>query len=199
MSLSTLSFAKLNGTNYSSWVGDMKSFLHLSGVWRNVSGDSKHPEPSSPPASDHPAKLEAWLEKHEKVAGIIYAMVEHDQKVHFSGIDDDPVKMWAKLAEVHMQKKPGTRFNAYDDLFSIRKQEDESLQTLINRVDQALRTIKDLRPADFTLDKLDAELASMALIRALPEEYNTFVSSLLLQDKLEKDAITQAFVTEDMQ
>ena len=30
-----------------------------------------------------------------------------------------------------MQKQPGTRFNAYDDLFSIRKREEEDLQSLI--------------------------------------------------------------------
>ena len=47
------------------------------------------------------------------------------------------------------------RFNAYDDLFSIRKQEDETLQTLMNRVDTSIRRIQDLRPADFDLAKLD--------------------------------------------
>jgi hypothetical protein len=117
-------------------------------------------------------------------------MVEDHQKSHFNGIDNDPIKMWNALETVHMQKKPGTRFNAYDNLFSIRKQEEKSLQTLVNRVDEAMCIIKDLHPADFTLAQLDAELASMALIRALPEDYNTFVSSLLLQDKLEKATIT---------
>ena len=45
-----------------------------------------------------------------------------------------PDKMWAKLKEVHLQKKPGARFNAYDGLFAIRKQENESLTTLMARV-----------------------------------------------------------------
>ncbi|KAG2011535.1 hypothetical protein CC2G_011640 [Coprinopsis cinerea AmutBmut pab1-1] len=40
--------------------------------------------------------------------------------------------MWTLLRDAHMQQKPGTRFNAYDDLFSIRKREDESLQALMN-------------------------------------------------------------------
>ena len=39
----------------------------------------------------------------------------------------------------------------------------------------------------------------MILIRALPaEEYSSFTSSLLLKDKLDKAAIHQAFVTEDI-
>jgi hypothetical protein len=52
------------------------------------------------------------------------------------------------------------RFNAYDELFSIRKLEEESLQSLINRVETAKRSIKELRPSTFTLDMLDDELAS---------------------------------------
>ncbi len=74
-----------------------------------------------------------------------------------------------------MQKRPGTHFNTYDDLFSIRKREDEDLQSLINRVDNAIHRICDLRSAAFTLDKLDNKLASMTLIQALPDDCNAFV------------------------
>ena len=59
-------------------------------------------------------------------------MVDNTQSVHFRGIKDDPLKMWGALREVHMQKRPGTRFNAYDNLFSIQKCEEEDLQSLIN-------------------------------------------------------------------
>jgi hypothetical protein len=56
-----------------------------------------------------------------------------------------------------------------------------------------------LCPADFDLAKLDDELASMAMIRALPDEFSNFASSLLLMDKLDKGAIQQAFVSEESQ
>ncbi|KAJ2923863.1 hypothetical protein H1R20_g13232, partial [Candolleomyces eurysporus] len=46
---------------------------------------------------------------------------------------------------------------------------------------------------------MDKELASMVLIRALPEEYNTFVSLLLLLDKLDKKRVQEAFITEEIQ
>ena len=39
----------------------------------------------------------------------------------------------------------------------------------------------------------------MVLIRALPEDYSHFVSSLLLMDKLDKDTVQQAFLTEEIQ
>ena len=98
-----------------------------------------------------------------------------------------------------MQKQPGTRFNAYDDLFSIRKRDEEDLQSLINRVDDAVHRIRNLWSVGFTLDKLDDELASMTLIRALPENYNLFVSSLLLKDDLDKITVQNVFVREDNQ
>ena len=194
MSSTQPNFTKLNGTNYATWSGEMQAWLQSQGVWRIVSGSKTKPDPSEAEA------LEEWLDKADKASGHLYLMVEPDQRIHFKGITSDPVKMWKALQDVHLQKKPGNRFNAYDDLFSIRKKEDETLQNLMNRVNDAMERIKDLRPASgFDLDKLDEELASMALIRALPQEYNTFASSLLLLDKLDKDSIFSAFITEDLQ
>src|SRR2546422_4624991 len=99
-------------------------------------------------------------------------MVEQDQRVHFGTTRDDPVVMRKALKDIHLQKRPGTRFNAYDELFSIRKAEDESLQSLINRVEDCSKRIKDLCPDSFDLKALDDELASMCLIRALPDKYS---------------------------
>jgi hypothetical protein len=148
------------------------------------------------PAKDREeAALYVWYLKSDKAVGYIYLAVEENQKIHFANISDDPVKMWAAPAAVHLQKHPGAWFDAYDNLFLIRKQEDETLQSLMNRVDTAINRIQDLRPKDFTLSNLDDELASMTLIRALPDEFSGLALSLLLVDKLEKSTIQQAFVT----
>ena len=72
------------------------------------------------------------------------------------------------------------RFIAYDEFFSIQKAQDESLQTLISRVDQALHKIRSSRLATLTLEQFEEELACIALIRALPEEFSSFRSALLL-------------------
>ena len=117
-------------------------------------------------------------------------MVEDDQRIYLEGIEDDPVVMWNKLAEVPLHQAPGNRWNAYDDLLSIRKQDGETLEALMNRVEKAMKLCKDLRPVNFTLDDLDKELASMSMIRALPrEEYGSFISSLLLVKDLDKSVI----------
>jgi hypothetical protein len=73
--------------------------------------------------------------------------VEENQKIHFVMILDDPVKMWAALAAVHLQKRSGACFNAYDNLFLIRKQEDETLQLFMNRVDTAINHIHSTLPS----------------------------------------------------
>ncbi|KII82896.1 hypothetical protein PLICRDRAFT_78957, partial [Plicaturopsis crispa FD-325 SS-3] len=102
-----------------------------------------------------------------------------------------------KLLEVHMDKRPGTCFNAYDNLFSIQKRNNDSLPALVARVQAAMRDVINLRPASFTLATLDDELRAMAMIRALPSEFDAFTSSLMLHDKLDVASITQAFLTEE--
>lgn len=177
----------------------MEAWYRAQALWRIVSGASKSPTLSIPLKDGEEDNLEAWQVKADKAAGIMWLMVEPAQRVHFREIKDDAVKMWGVLESVHMQKQTGTRFNAYDDLFSIRKHDEEDLQSLINRVDDAVHRIRDLRSTGFTLDKLDDELAFMTLIRALPDDYNAVVSSLLLKDDLDKAAVQNVFVCEDNQ
>ena len=87
---------------------------------------------------------DAWDQKSDKAAGWIWLSLEEDVRTLVRGCKDDPQVMWTTLEETYHQKKAGNRFNAYDTLFSIRKQDDESLQTLINRVDDALTLIRFL-------------------------------------------------------
>ena len=57
---------------------------------------------------------------------------------------------------------------------------------------------KNCMDAEFTLDKMDNELVCMTLLRALPDEYSSFASSLQMLDKLEKAKIQEAFVAEEL-
>lgn len=122
---------------------------------------------------------------------------DSSQFIHIEGIEDDPAKMWKKLEDIHVHKQAGSHFNAYDHLFGIRKEESESLSTLTARVAQAMQQCKNLCPPDFKLETLDNELELMALIRALPEEYNHFTSSLLLLKDLDKAQVHAALRVEE--
>ena len=90
--------------------------------------------------------VQVFDDKKEKAAGELYLLVSDEQKVHFTGISDNPSEMWKKLESIHLQNRPGARFNAYDVLFSIRKAPDESLTALMTRVDSAMDQIQNLCP-----------------------------------------------------
>ncbi|EGO04574.1 hypothetical protein SERLA73DRAFT_68261 [Serpula lacrymans var. lacrymans S7.3] len=171
MSDSDPRFNPLSGTNYPQWSGEMQC-----------------------PVTDAEAQ-EKWELRAEKAAGALYLNVTKEQCIHLDGIIDDPVKIWEKLATVHMS---GTRFNAYDNLFSIRKKGDESLQSLMTRIDEGMHQIQNLCPTGFTLAKLDNELTCMAIIRVLPDEYAHFTSSLLLLGSLDKTQLRYAFLAEEI-
>jgi len=113
------------------------------------------------------------------------------------------VRMWSTLESLHLQQCPGARFNAWDDFFLIRKKQDESLTSLIARIEDSMSKIQQLRPKDasnpYTMKDLDNELICMAMVRSLGDEYSHFVSSLLLFQSLEKDRLKEAFLVEELQ
>ncbi|KAJ8489432.1 hypothetical protein ONZ45_g13597 [Pleurotus djamor] len=193
MSDSAIKITKLNNSNYREWEGEMKAFLMSKGLWRLVSGQE------AKSAESDKDKLEKWELRAEKAYGDMFLAMEPDQRVHIREVQSsDPVAVWAALEKVHLSKKAGARFNAYDDLFNIRKEEGESLMVLGTRIEQAMANIQNLRPKDFSVEKLDGELQCMALIRALTDEYKHLSSALLLVEELDKDTILQAFRSEEL-
>src|SRR5882672_8428944 len=180
----------LNESNYPTWSEDMQATLRGKGLWRLVSEQEKcHGSDTN--------KQEEWDDKADKACGVLTLGVEQPQRIHFQPVKDNPIKIWKALESAHVHKRPGTRFNAYDDFFSIRKEENESLQALTARIDESMRKMQNLRPNNFDLKKLDEELTCMAMIRALPEDYANFTSSVLLLGSLDKTTLQDAFHAEE--
>ena len=142
---------KLGDTNYSDWVGEMHAILMTKEVWGLVKGED------TKPSDAEKEELKKWKTDQNIAAGQIFIALEPSQRVHVKGIEEDPVKMWASLESVHLQKCPSTRFNAMDALFSIRLQENKSLTSLITRIDGAMHRIQSLHPGTFTLADSDGE------------------------------------------
>src|SRR6202000_697802 len=88
---------------------------------------------------------------------------------------------------------PATRFNAYNTLLSIQKDEKESLPSLTARVEKAMQEIKGTRPDAFTISDLDGDLMCLALTRPLPPQYSSFVSSLILLPQFDFPTLKEAF------
>ncbi|KAA1477901.1 hypothetical protein DENSPDRAFT_845076, partial [Dentipellis sp. KUC8613] len=172
----------------------MAAYLRTRRLWLIVNGTSKKPSPKP----DNSAAVEDWEERASQAAGLIFLYLEPSQRIHVQTLQDNPVLMWTTLASVHVQKRPGTRFNAYDDFFSIRLGDGESLQSLMNRINEGMRSIQALHPETYVLKDLDNELVCMAMVRSLPPEYSTFTSSLLLLDKLDRTSLQDAFRNEEI-
>jgi len=168
----------------------MKSALQAMGVWRVVTGEKAQPGPGP--------DLEKYYEMWDRAAGTLKLKVENGQETHYEGFEDNPQKIWTLLEAAHVSKKPAMRFNAYADLFSIRKREDESLSAVMIRIDQAMQQIRNLRPPVFSITDLDDELQSMAMITSLPSEYDAFRSSIMLLDQIDKKTLQEAFRNEEI-
>ncbi|KAL7278649.1 hypothetical protein ACG7TL_007650 [Trametes sanguinea] len=194
MAPSPASFPKLSNRNYQQWRLDMEARLRTLGAMRIVQGTESRPHFTEPLDSGERRELRDYDSRVDAAAGEIWNCVEREQQTHLEAIRDDPGAMWTKLESVHMQKRPGTRFNTYNALLSLSKADDESLSTLLTRASQLKSDMKALRPADFDLSKLDDELVLMALIRALPAEYNTLRQTLLLDDSLTLEKLQDTFV-----
>ena len=84
-------------------------------------------------------------------------------------------------------------------LFNIGKEPDETLQSLIAQVTTAMQLCQNLHSSDgsYTLSKKDKELMIMMLIQALPAEFDSFTSALLLQNAIDKAKVIETFVTEE--
>ena len=163
MAPSPATFPKLTNRNYQQWRLDMEARLRTLGAMRIVQGTESRPSFTPPLDSGERRELRDYDARVDSAAGEIWNCVEREQQTHLEAIRDDPEAMWRKLESVHMQKRPGTRFNTYNALLSLSKSEDESLSTLSTRASQ-LKSDMALRPPSFDISKLDDELVLMALI-----------------------------------
>jgi len=134
---SLIKIQPLNKTNYQTWSVEMQAVLREKGLWRIVSEqEKKHPSDAD--------KQEEWNDKADKACSLLTLGVEQSQRIIFQNVSNDPIKIWTALEVAHIQRCPGTRFNAYDDFFSIRKNESESLQTLMARIDNVMSKMQNL-------------------------------------------------------
>src|ERR1700748_1067091 len=132
-------FEKLGPNNYAQWCGEMKAWLKVNQLWRLVSGKLQCP-PSLPAAMSNAAIdaiIEDWELKSDMASGWLYLMVEPEQRVHLQDITDDAVAIWNKLESVHMAECAGAHLNAYDIQTTIRKKDNNNLQSLTNQIDDS--------------------------------------------------------------
>ena len=181
----------------------MKNFLIMSQLWMIVSGtETCPPQPGTQPSDisskeflewkrDRKEYME-WMNKSYKAAGILISSMSPEIRVYTRDDGEDPIKIWDTLKKTFIKPLSAPRFQAYQDLFSIKKEPSETLDGVINRVDEQVRVIKSLTPDVFTLDNLYDDLASMTIINSLPHDFSTVVNTLAVMDKFSKTEVIQS-------
>jgi hypothetical protein len=142
-------------------------------------------------------KLEKWEIKAEKATGALKTAISPDVRVLIRDGEDDPNFIWETLQKSFIQQRTVPCFNAYHALLSVQNLESESLEGLINRVNEQIRVIKSLSHSSFTLDNLYDELAVMAIIRVLPHSFDDIVRSISVLDKSDKQSVIQSLQNMD--
>lgn len=181
------SIPKLNSTNYSLWSTEVEALLMTKGSFSIVCGEGPMPSESEPD------DLKDWKKRSNAVAGTILLSLEEAQRVHIIDIRCDPVLMWKKLRDVHLQKNPVQCFNAYQALLNIQKSDDKTLPELIVCVQDAINKVKQLRSEKTSVEDIDSDLSVIALVKALSEQYSAFRSALMLLPKLDMASVSTAF------
>ena len=103
-------------------------------------------------------------------AGLIYSHVDPSIQPLIRDSLGNASSMWSTLESQYSKDNAASRFLAYDEFLSISKQQDESLTSLVARVEDTLQKLRSSRSETLTIDDFEAQLAAMVLICALPEE-----------------------------
>ena len=146
------------------------------------------------------AEINKWGIANMQACGLIYNSVSPSIQPFVQELMDSAKGMWDALAAKFEQQNSTARFITVNNLLSVQKQPDELLSSLIGRVDSYLQALRASHPKEFTLEGLEAELAAMALMRALPDEFSNFKSSFLLVNSdggVKYDKVKQAFLQEE--
>lgn len=185
---------ELKSDNYPLWSRKVNAYLRQHLLFNLV--HDLEPRPVS-----NASNQREWDNKQMKAAGVIEQSLDESNASHCEGLFGDAVAMWNKLEQIHNAKTPGTRFNAMHTLFSIRKEDSETLESLMTRTKAAMQRVKTLRPTTagaYTLEMLDNELVIATLLAALPDSFNHVTSSLYIQSDLSLEMVERSFRSEDV-
>ena len=135
----------------------MAARLRAKKLWSYVDGSFKNPGASSD-------QYHTWKLAYDAAAGELFGCLEKTQWAYVSGLEDAPDKMWDALEVANFHKKAGTRFNAYDELFGLRKKEEETLMEFGAGAQGATANVVVLWPAGFDIVMVDQEMTVMAML-----------------------------------
>lgn len=178
-------FELLNGSNYFSWLADLKVQLLEFDCLPFLEGSEKEPD-----KSDSKAWKDYRLRKG-KALSLIYYSVDPTLRSLISECEEAK-EAFKILKEFSNPKSRATIIGLLDEFFQISYEEEEPIALFINRIKLAVKKLKD---AGHELDNL---FQAYQVIRALPSDYNSIVQQIyrysdtdFVISKIESDLILE--------
>lgn len=196
--------------NYDTWYDNFKAYAGTKDLWRQCKGEEAYPSPVdvAKKTRDERMDIEAYETRKSKASGEIWLAVSDTMKDDLRVVEGDPKKMMEVLDTNYNKKAPGIRFKAYNDFLNISLRPASSeilpkevLPNLVSDVRSALSAIRRQRPTGFTIEKLEAELATMVALRALQRsndsDHRNLANNFLQKENLDfshiEDTIQRLF------
>ncbi|KAJ7017552.1 hypothetical protein C8F04DRAFT_915772, partial [Mycena alexandri] len=185
----------LHRDDFAKWYEDFEAYCGTKGLWRMCTGAELYPTPVDANAltRDERNDIEAHETRKMKASGEIWLGVEESLRDDgLREVKGEPAEILAVLEAKHNQKAPGIRFKAYNDFLNITLRNDVEpslmLTTLVHDITTSLSFIRRQRPEEYTLDKLEGELATMVALRALRNsddaDHRSFATQFLMKEDL---------------
>lgn len=117
----------------------VESILKECFLWLSQLSTYRHTVQCS--TSKEPEAMKKWDDKALRAASELYLSLSDDQKTHVEDLIGNPVKIWAKLESLHVQKEARHAIRCLGEFFAIHMAENEPLSSLMTRIDVAMQKI----------------------------------------------------------
>ena len=159
-------FDKLNDSgNYDMWAYRMEMLLEKMDLWEMIDGSAQ-----APAAAPGSTAMRKWEKRKRLTKAEIVLKVEDSQLIHTKM--DDPALIWTKLQTVHKSRGFATRMTLRRRFHAMAKQEEQTMQSYINQVQELAGKLTDLG------SEISDEEAILVLTQGLPDTYDSLIVSL---------------------
>lgn len=188
---------QLDGTNYKKWKFHITAVMRGKGLETVVNGKSQQPEDSA-----DAKEKEAWLQRDGKATAILFASINDEQKNHVLSCTTAK-EIMDKIDTIHQKKSDVRIMTLYEDYFSIRMKEDESVAAYVSKVTTLAAEIEDQG------EKLSDNIKMCRIVRGLTGKFKNFrtvwynikecrtMETLLAKLQLEEDQCNRTHETTD--
>ena len=104
---------------WNTWNVEISAWLRIKGWYAVVSGSTTCPP--APVADATPTQsYKDWLDVDSRSAGALILSISPEERIFVQEVQDSGSSIYSTLKNRHVQDKPTSRVNLYDDFFSMR-------------------------------------------------------------------------------